>query len=419
MTSWLTLPMINMDRRILHLDLDAFFVSVEQSLNPSLRGKPVVVGGQPGKRGVVASASYEARAFGLYAGMPLASAHRLCPHAIFIPGSFSHYREASAGFFRILADYTPDIEAGGLDEAYLDVTGLLPGFDSAFHMAQQIKHRVRRELDLIVSVGIANSKVVAKIASDLGKPDGLIEVTKGAERSFLAPLAIGKMPGVGEKTERLMKGLGIATIGQLADTPPAALKNRLGQWGETLHRHAMGIDDRKVEPPGEAKSISRETTFAADTLEEGFIKATLRYLAERVGADLRQHAKRAKCVTIKVRFSDFETITRQCAIPEASDSDQAIYEAGLRLLARAFHYRRARVRLLGIGVSSLQDPGQQLHLWDFTDEKAARLNRTVDQLRKKYGFTSIQTGQTRRLKEDYPDSPDRDGYRLHTPSLSR
>jgi DNA polymerase-4 len=406
-----------MERRILHLDLDAFFVSVEQALDPTLKGKPAVVGGQPGKRGVVAAASYEARAFGLYSGMSLATAHRLCPQAVFLPGNFSRYREASVGFFQILSDYTPDIEPGGLDEAYLDITGYTSGFGSPLGLARHIKQRIQQELHLTASAGIASSKVVAKIASDLSKPDGLLEVMKDEERSFLAPLTIEKMPGVGRKTERLLKEMGIATIGQLSEIPLPVLKGRLGLWGEMLHRHARGLDDRKVEPPGEAKSISRETTFAEDTLEESFLKATLRYLSERVGAELRQQGKRAKCITLKLRYADFETVTRRCTFSEASETDQTIYEAGLRLLAKGFHYRRSKVRLLGIGVSSFQELGQQLHLWDSSAEKSARLNRTKDKLRRKYGFATIQTGQTTHLKRKY--SPNRDGYLLHTPSLSR
>lgn len=405
-----------MERCILHLDLDAFFVSVEQALDPSLKDKPVVVGGQPGKRGVVAAASYGARAFGLHSGMPLATAQRLCPEAIFLPGNFSRYREASTRFFQILGDYTPDIEPGGLDEAYLDITGLLPGFGSAIDMAHHIKQRIRQELHLIVSAGIAGSKIVAKIASDLSKPDGLLEVAREDDLSFLAPLPVGKMPGVGRKTERLLRDMGITTIGRLANTSPLILKKRLGSWGESLHRYARGIDNRKVEPPGEAKSISRETTFAEDILDKSFLKATLRYLSERVGAELRQQSKRAKCVTLKLRYADFETITRQCTLPEASGTDQAIYEAGLRLMEKAFLYRRGTVRLIGIGVTAFQEMGQQLHLWDSSAEKADRLNRAIDKLRNKYGFATIQTGQTIHLKGKY--SPNKDGYLLHTPSLS-
>ena len=204
-----------MARRIMHIDLDAFFVSVEQALNPELQGKPVVVGGKPDRRGVVASASYEARAFGLHAGMPLTTATRLCPQAIFIEGSFSKYRNASQRFMAILADFSPFLEPVSLDEAYLDVTGFESIYGSIYQMAVAIKQRIKNELRLCASVGIAGGKVVAKVAAELSKPDGLLEVATGKERSFLAPLAIAKLPGIGKKTERILNGLGINTIGQI------------------------------------------------------------------------------------------------------------------------------------------------------------------------------------------------------------
>jgi len=203
-----------MARRIMHIDLDAFFVSVEQAVNPKLKGKPVIVGGRPDRRGVVAAASYEARAFGLHSGMPLATASRLCPQAIFIEGSFPRYREASKKFMAILADFSPYLEPVGLDEAYLDATGFESLHGSTRQMAVKIKQRVKDELDLCASIGIAGSKVVAKVASDLSKPDGLLEIAAGDERTFLAPLPIGRLPGIGKKTEQLLKGLGIHTIGQ-------------------------------------------------------------------------------------------------------------------------------------------------------------------------------------------------------------
>ena len=247
----------------MHIDLDAFFVSVEQVLNPELKGKPVVVGGKPDRRGVVATASYEARAFGLHSGMPLATASRLCPQAIFIEGSFPRYRDASKRFMAILADFSPYLEPMGLDEAYLDATGFESIHGSIRQMAAAIKKRIKDELGLCASVGIASCKVVAKVASDLSKPDGLLEVPAGEERSFLAPLPVGQLPGIGKKSERVLKGLGVNTIGQLAALPSGILKSHFGAAGVIIHNHANGIDDSKVEPPGEAKSISRETTFGA------------------------------------------------------------------------------------------------------------------------------------------------------------
>jgi DNA polymerase-4 len=305
---------------ILHIDLDAFFVSVEQALAPELRCKPVVVGGRPDRRGVVASASYEARVFGIRAGMPLAQAYRLCPQAILLQGSFPTYRDASEKFMAILADFSPSLEPAGLDEAYLDITGC-DLFGTPYQLASSIKKRVKKELKLVASIGIASCKVVAKIASDSGKPDGLVEVTMGKEKDFLAPLPVANLPGVGKKTEQSLKAMGIKTIGQLAAVPVEVIKNRLGSYGFMIHHYANGIDNREVETPGQAKSISRETTFAEDNSDKVFLQSILRYLCERVGAQLRVETKHARTITLKLRYSDFETITRRFLVDRGNRYD--------------------------------------------------------------------------------------------------
>ena len=402
---------------IMHIDLDAFFVSVEQALNPELQGKPVVVGGRPDRRGVVASASYEARRFGIHAGMPLATAYRLCPQAIFIEGSFPKYRDASQRFMAILADFSPYLEPVSLDEAYLDATGFESIYGSIQQMAVAIKQRIKDELRLCASVGVASCKVVAKVASELSKPDGLLEIITGEERSFLAPLPISKLPGIGKRTELILKGLGIHTIGELSITPLSALKSHFGASGELLHRYASGVDDRKVEPPGAAKSISRETTFGKDILSHSLLKATLRYLSERVGSELRQRSKQARCITLKLRYSDFTTITRSLTLRQSIDSDDAIFNAGLRLAEKALGYEKRPVRLIGIGISNLTQPGRQLGMLDGSAERLEQLNRAVDRIRQKYGFTAIQKGRTLPLKDVFPETGK--GYTLHTPSLSR
>ena len=406
-----------MARRIMHIDLDAFFVSVEQVENPELKGKPVVVGGRPEGRGVVASASYEARAFGLHAGMPLTTASRLCPQATFIQGGFPKYRDASQKFMTILADFSPYLEPLGLDEAYLDATGFESIYGSVHQMAAKIKQRIKDELGLDASVGIAGCKVVAKVASELSKPDGLLEVAAGEERSFLAPLPIAKLPGIGRKTERRLNGLGINTIGELSIMPLSALKSHFGASGEVLHRYANGIDDREIEPPATAKSISRETTFSKDTRDRSLLKATLRYLGERVGADLRQRDKQARCITLKLRYADFTTITRRHTLSQTCDSDQTIFDTGVKLLKGAPSLEKQPVRLIGIGVSSLVESGRQLALLDFSTQRQEQLDRAIDRIRKKYGFTAIQTGRTLLLKEIFPET--KGGYTLQTPSLSR
>ena len=394
-----------MIRCILHIDLDAFFVSAEQALAPELCGKPVIVGGRPDRRGVVASASYEARAFGIRAGMPLAEAYRLCPQAVFLQGSFSLYRDVSARFMTILADYSPCLEPVGLDEAYLDGTGC-EAYGSPHQLALSMKERVKWELKLTASVGVAGCKVVAKIASDLGKPDGLVEVAPGQEKGFLAPLPVIRLPGVGSKTERALKAMGITTIGQLAALTPELVRSRFGAAGVAIHRYANAVDNREVKAPGEAKSISRETTFDQDTSDRRFLQATLYYLCERVGAELRRHNKEARNITLKVRYADFETITRQLGSQEATDADATIFAAAVGLLDRALSVKRKAVRLLGVGVSNLTRGGKQLYLLDPPRQRSELLDKAIDRIRRKYGFASIQSGRTLALTDIFDRGKD-------------
>lgn len=384
---------------IMHIDLDAFFVSVEQVLHPELTGKPVVVGGKSGERGVVATASYEARRFGLHSAMPLATAYRLCPQAIFIPGNFAEYRKASKKFMAILSDFSPFLQPMGLDEAYLDVTGFESLHGSIRDMALKIKRRVRGELGLVASVGIATCKVVAKVASDESKPDGLIEVLPGQEAHFLAPLGIGKLPGVGKRTEDSLRHLGIKTIGGLAAMGRQRLESRFGAFGEIIHDYANGIDTREVMPPGEAKSTSRETTFQEDTRDMAFLSAVLRRQAERVGADLRETAKQARCVGIKVRYADFATITRHRTIAQGTDSDQTIFGAALDLLNSVLTTDKGAVRLLGLEASGLGEPGNQLSMLDDGEQRRRNLEKAIDRIRVRYGFDAIETGRTLILKD--------------------
>ena len=404
-------------RRIMHIDLDAFFVSVEQVLNPELKGKPVVVGGKPDKRGVVAAASYEARAYGVHSAMPLLTASRLCPQAIFIEGNYKRYRQASEKFMAILADFSPYLEPLGIDEAYLDATGFESLHGLIRKMAEKIRQRVKDELGLCASIGIASSKVVAKVASNAAKPDGLLEVPSGKESAFLALLPADKLPGIGKKSEQVLKNLGISTIGQLATLPVEVLKSHFGVYGKIIHDHANGIDDRKVEPPAAAKSISRETTFSRDTRDAAMVQATLRYLSERVGSELRQEEKRARCITLKLRYADFTTTTRQQTLHQPSDADQMIFETGLKLLKNELPRSKQAVRLVGIGVSNLIEAGRQSDMLDAKGQRLEQLNAAIDRIRKKYGFTAIQTGRTLQLRDIFPESAE--GYTLHTPSLSR
>jgi len=382
-----------MARGIFHIDLDAFFVSVEQALDPKLKAKPVIVGGDPERRGVVASASYEARPFGIHAGMPLSKARRLCPQAIFIQANFSRYREAADKFMEILADFSPCIEPLGLDEAYLDVTGCEEPYGSLRQMALALKDRIRRELRLTASVGIATCKVVAKIASDLCKPDGLLEVARGEERHFLTPLPVARLPGVGKKTEQVLKGMGITTIGELATLPLNIVEKHFGKFGVVIHRYANGIDDRRVEAPGESKSISQQTTFARDTLDHHFLEANLHHLFQQVSAELRNRDKQARCVTLRLRYADFRTITRQVTLKEASNVSQVIFAAARQLLSEALVQRGKPIRLIGIRVSNLSGKERQLHMFDSEREKLEHLDKAIDQIRRKYGPAAIKAGK--------------------------
>lgn len=388
-----------MARRIIHADLDAFFVSVERVLDPSLAGKPVIVGGHPEGRGVVASASYEARAFGVKSAMPVATARRLCPQAIFVTGNFADYREASRKFMAVLADFSPFLEPGGLDEAYLDATGFESLYGTIYNMAFLIKKRVKSELGLPLSIGIASSKIVAKVASAASKPDGLLEIAAGKEAEFLAPLPAAKLPGVGKKTEAVLNGLGVKTIGDIAGMPETGLESRLGVFGGHLWRFAGGIDDRPVEEQGEAKSMSRETTFAVDTQGKDFLSSTLYHLTERVGAQLRADQKLARSVTLKLRYADFNTVTRSLTFKQGIDSDQAIFNTGQKLLSQALNAEKQPVRLIGIGVSGLVSGARQINMLDDKAERLALLNRAVDRIRNRYGFDAIQTGRTVEFKD--------------------
>ncbi len=398
--------------RIFHIDLDCFFVGVERVLDPALNGRPVVVGGRGDGRGVVASASYEARESGIRAGMPLGQARRLCPQAVFLEGRHRHYEASSERFFRVLEEFTPDIEPGGIDEAYLDMTGFEPFYGPPAQAARRMKARVKDELGLYCTVGIASSKVVARVASDLAKPDGLLEVEVGKEAEFLAPLPVERLPGVGPRTGDVLSRLGIRSIGDLAATPPLRLEQALGAWGLGLHRLARGRDQGPLAPPAEARSISRSTTFARDTLGRAFLEAVLAYLSQRVGAELRASGRQARVVFLKLRYADFETLSRQQALPQPTDLDQVIFEVARGLLLKQLKKRRELVRLVGVGVEGLV-AGRQLPLGPDT---LGELNRTLDRLRRKYGFLALRDGRVHSLMASFPR--EKGDYLLHTPCLS-
>ena len=381
-------------RHILHVDLDAFFVSVEQARDPLLRGKAVIVGGDPGGRGVVATASYEARVFGVSSGMPLRTAQRLAPDAIFLRGDFGEYSRCSRAFHAILAQYTPLVEPGGLDEAYLDVTGCEPVCGTPPEAAARIRARVRAELGLPASVGIATSRTLAKIASDRAKPDGVLEVPAGGEAAFLAPLPLRALPLLGPSVEKRLKELGVTTLGQVAALPVAVLERLLGKHGRQLWQRSHGVDPSPVRGGGDQKSISREGTFSGDVADLAHLRAVLRGFSESVGSQLRAQRRRARTVSLKLRYGDFTTVSRSVTLTRPFADDEAIYAAAERLLTSLRSQDPGAVRLIGVGASNLVDDAVQLSFEETAEQRQELVSAAFDQVRRKYGRRSLQTGRT-------------------------
>ena len=381
-----------MHRCIFHVDLDAFFVSVEQLYDPSLRGKPVIVGGERGSRGVVSTASYEARRFGVHSAMPLATAQRLCPSAIFVPVHFERYSQASCRFMELLVSVSRLIEPLGLDEAFLDVSDVTEDFAEAGQLAHGLKQRIRDELQLTASVGVASCKTVAKIASDHDKPDGLVVVRPGEEASFLAPLDIRVLPGVGPKTAGQLHDIGIETLGQLATVHDDLLQRKLGRYGPVLKRHAQGIDMSRVEPRGGPRSMSRETTFGTDTRDLPFLEEVVHAMCRHLSNDLHAHHRQASTVTLKLRYEDFETVTRQRSLRiESSEADE-LHRVAARLLRQLLQNDTRRVRLIGVRVSRLSGPDRQLDMFSPETERIQALNKAIAHIRERYGDDAIKSG---------------------------
>lgn len=380
-----------MNRKILHIDMDAFYAAVEQHDNPSLRGKPVIVGGDAEKRGVVSAASYEARPYGVHSAMPISQAKRLCPQGIFLPVRLGRYQEVSEQIFEILRMYTPLVEPLSLDESFLDVTGSEKLFGPALKIAKEIKKRIFESTGLTASAGIAPNKFLAKIASDLKKPDGLVEIKPEEVQDFLRNLPISKLWGVGKATEETLKGMGICRVGQLAAYPMEAIERQLGKFGRELVALARGEDDRPVVPEAEAKSISQEETFTPDLWELGTMKKVLLEQSERVAWDLRKQRLKGRTVQLKVRYPDFSLVTRSTTLPSPTDQAIEIYQAALKLLERTEALPR-KTRLLGVGVSNLRprDEPEQLSLFHSHRLKVERSTEAVDRIRDKFGPQAIK-----------------------------
>jgi DNA polymerase IV len=380
-------------RTILHVDLDAFYASVEVLDNPQLRGKPVLVGGT-GPRGVVAAASYEARRFGVHSAMPMGRARRLCPQAVVLPPRFDVYAAKSRAVHEIFATFTPVIEPIALDEAFLDVTGALRLLGTGTEIGAAIRARVRAETGLTASVGIAPNKLLAKLASDDAKPDGMLVVEPGGELAFLHPHPVGRLWGVGPATLARLERFGVETIGDLAALPEASLVDALGRaHGHQLHELACGRDDRPVEPDRETKSIGQEETFPRDVADRETLGREVRRMAERVGTRLREHDLAGRTVTLKVRFPDFRTITRSATLPEPFAVSSEIARLALALLDKVD--TAGGVRLLGVSVSNLTaGAAHQASLFGEGESPAAdppAIQSVVDAVRARFGSDAVGT----------------------------
>ncbi len=380
-------------RTIFHVDMDAFFVSVEELYNPSLHGKPVVVGGRPDQRGVVAAASYAARKFGVHSAMPLRAAYRLCPQAVFLEGHPRWYREYSRRVYRILTRFAPAVEMASIDEAYLDLTGAGRLYGAPLRAAHDLHQAIKEETGLNCSIGVATSRMVAKVCSGQAKPNGILWVLPGCEARFLAPLDVRKIPGVGQVTAERLRELGVRKVGDLARLDEGLLRERFGKWGLALAGKARGEDagawfDGEIgaaEPP---KSVSHEHTFDEDVAEAQALEATLVKLTEMVARRLRGHGLYARTLQIKLRYSDFSTITRAKTLPCATHVDAEMVPAVLELF-RA-HWKRKPVRLLGVYAQSLTPSEGQLSLLEHDKvERWQRALDAVDKLRDRFGESSV------------------------------
>ena len=381
-----------MARTILHVDMDAFYASVEERSHPELRGKPLIVGSDPkgGKgRGIVATCSYEARKFGVHSAQPISQAWRMCPQGIYVQPDMPKYARASECVMRILLDFSDLVEQVSIDEAFLDVTGSRRLFGDGASIARKIKNRIRSDQRLTASVGVAANKFVAKVASDLRKPDGLVVVEPGREAEFLAPLPVSRLWGVGGKTAALLKDIGLQRIGQIATLDRRYLVDRFGKGGEHLWELSRGMDDRPVAPEEGYKSIGHETTFEKDTEDERLLHDTLLWLAEKVAQRLRANHARARTIAIKFREADFSTYTRRKTLSVAADTSEEIFPQAWNMVRRLIR-RGVAVRLIGIYGSNLEsERAGQLALFDQPEQKDRRLAAAVDDITRRYGDSAI------------------------------
>ena len=378
---------------ILHLDMDAFFASVEQHDDPSLKGRPVIIGHD--HRGVVSAASYEARVFGVRSAMPVSEARRRCPQGVFLPGNRRRYSEVSRIVMATLGQFSPLVEPASIDEAYVDITGSQTLFGPPETLARTIKQAIRQATGLPCSVGVAPVKFIAKIASDYDKPDGLTIVTPETALDFLGPLPVGKIPGVGKRASETLARLGIRVVADIRRYPPEFLARHCGKWGLALHDKAHAKGSTTVCPDRQAKSVSAENTFDADTADRDLLAAWLLRQAERVGRELRREGLRGRTVTLKLKFNTFKQITRSRTLPEAIDSDGVIFETARQLLDA--EPLPQPLRLIGLGVSQFGEQPRQLTLFASQEQHETRHNANIDaaldRIRDKFGRAAIIRGR--------------------------
>jgi DNA polymerase IV len=384
---------------ILHVDMDAFFVSVELLTRPELRGKPVVVGGRPDQRGVVSAASYEARKYGIHSAMPLRTAGRLCPHAVFLDGHHEKYGESSDRVASILARFSPIVEMVSIDEAYLDLAGTERIYGPPLAAADKLLRTITKETQLPCSGGLATTRLVAKVASDQGKPRGLVWVAPGMEARFLAPLPIRKIPGIGEVTERALRALAIETVAQLASHSQGKLESVFGQWGTALFRKARGGDAYEFLIDAEPKSISHNHTFGEDTSDVAAMESMLSHLSQKACKRLREAGLSSRTLTLTIRYAGFQTYTRSKTVPDPVRLDADVFAVFLELF-REHRDTKRKVRLLGVALSALFHGAEQLDLLEAERrDKLKKLTEATDRLRDKFGFGSVQFGGS--LRRDH------------------
>jgi DNA polymerase-4 len=404
-------------RCIVHIDIDAFFAAVEELLNPSLKGKPVIVGGLPHERGVASTASYEARKYGVHSGMPLRKAYELCPHGVFVRGNYQIYSAFSKKFFDVLSRYTPDVEEASLDEAYVELTRCRPLYSSFSRALREMKHQVEKELGLVVSAGMGPSKLLAKLATNKAKPGGLVEVEPGDEEEFLKDLGIESLPGIGPKAQVILRMLNIHKIGDLWGLPRATLRSLFGLNGEELYLQSRGMDSRPLMTSSIPKSVSRETTFLEDLWDRRLLLAHLAYLCDRLTLPLRKGRLFAHIIEVKVRYSDFRTEARRRLVLSPLQDMGEIFRIAKELFLQLFSGSRLSLRLVGVKVSDLVRT-RPLSLFEPYSERRERLGIAVDEVREKHGFGSLLTVREKMLESVYRFEKDR-GFVLKTASLTK